>query len=77
MSTYKKRKDVYQKIKLNDEDYEWFQVWDSLYYNFIDTNKKEFSKNYAIARQVKHWKDKSETEKKKLKKIANVYMDKY
>jgi deoxyribodipyrimidine photolyase-related protein len=77
MSNYNKSKNVYPKIKLGKDEYEWFEVWDSLYYNFISQNVKEFSKNYAIARQVKHWKNKSRSEQLKLKRIANQYMKKY
>ena len=39
--------------------------------------KKEFKKNYTTARQVKHWEDKSPSEKRKLKKIAEEYNEEY
>jgi deoxyribodipyrimidine photolyase-related protein len=77
MSDYKKLKNKYLKIKLGDEKLEWFEVWDALYYNFIALNRAEFKKNYAIARQVKHWDNKSKSEKSRLKRIAIEYMKKY
>lgn len=77
MSGYKKHKDKYQKIKLGRKDYEWFQVWDALYYNFISENKDEFSENYATARQVTHWDNKSDDEQEKLKDMAKSYFEKY
>jgi deoxyribodipyrimidine photolyase-related protein len=77
MSTYSTRKEEYPKIKLGNEEYEWFEVWDALYYNFIKNNKTEFSKNYATARSVSHWKKKSKTEQDRLVKIAKEYLEKY
>jgi hypothetical protein len=40
-------------------------------------NKKEFAKNYAIAMQIRHWDNKSEKEKKEIKKIAKDYFKNY
>lgn len=73
MSDYKKNEGV---IKL-DKEYKWSKVWDSLYYNFINDNIKEFKKNYAISMQVRHWEKKKEEEKKEIKKIARTYIRKY
>ena len=77
MSNYKKKKDTYDKIELNNKEYEWYDVWDAIYYNFISQNVKEFAKNYAISRQVAHWKNKSPKEKKEINKIAKSYNKKY
>ena len=80
MSNYRKRKNKYNKIIINkdkNKEYEWFQVWDSLYYYFISKNKKIFSKNYALAAQVKHYDRKSAKDKQDIKKIAKEYMRKY
>ncbi len=77
MSTYKSKKDIYTKIKLGSDEYEWFEVWDALYYNFINNNKKEFSKNYAIASSVGHWNRKSKREQSDLLRIAKNYLEKY
>lgn len=77
MSNYNKRKGEFEPISLNNEYYDWFEVWDALYYNFINENKSEFAKNYAISAQVKHWNQKSKSEKDELKKLANSYMRKY
>lgn len=71
MSSYKKVNGVYDKI----EGYEWFEVWDALYYNFIKNNKVVFSKNYAIANGVANWNKKSDADKNKIVKIAKMYLD--
>jgi len=70
MSSYKKSNFGYKKIKLNGIDYEWHEIWDALYYNFINNNKKEFSKNYAIASAVGHWNNKSQSDKTKILSIC-------
>jgi deoxyribodipyrimidine photolyase-like uncharacterized protein len=37
---------------------EWSEIWDALYYNFINKHQEIFKKNYAIAQQVKNWNNK-------------------
>lgn len=64
-------------ITLGETEYKWDEVWDALYYNFISEHQKEFSKNYAISAQVKHWNRKSVSEKKEIKEVAKKYMSKY
>jgi deoxyribodipyrimidine photolyase-related protein len=73
MSSYKKKMNVYPKIN----NYEWFEVWDALYYNFINNNKTIFAKNYAIASSVSNWNKKSKDEQQKLLKIAKWYLNNY
>jgi deoxyribodipyrimidine photolyase-related protein len=75
LSSYKKRINHYPTIKLNDGTYEWFEVWNCLYYNFINSHQKEFAKNYAIANAVKQWNDKSN--KDKYIKLAKKYIKTY
>lgn len=77
MSTYNKKKSEYDPVTLGGEDYDWNEVWDAIYYNFIGNNSKEFSKNYAIAAQVKHWKKKSKSEQKEIRDLAKSYFRKY
>ena len=77
MSNYKKTSNVYKKIKLSNVEYEWFEIWDALYYNFINSNVKTFSKNYALARSVVHWHKKSSQEKTKLLSIAKTFLKTY
>jgi deoxyribodipyrimidine photolyase-related protein len=77
MSSYKKTKNKYNKIELGGIAYEWYEVWDALYYNFINENKTEFKKNYAISAQVKHWNNKSKSEQNKLKRVAKQYLNTY
>lgn len=77
MSDYTKSKKKYDKIVLNGKEYEWFEVWDALYYSFIADNKTEFSKNYSLASQVKHWSKKSKKEQGELRKTAKLYLKLY
>ena len=72
MSNYKKNKG--SKITLDNEELNWNDVWDSLYYNFISDNEKEFSKNYAVAVQVKHWKNKPKSDQLNIKKVAKLFI---
>jgi deoxyribodipyrimidine photolyase-related protein len=52
---------------------EWCEIWDAIYYAFINKHNKLLSSNYATAMQVKHWQNKSKTEQQKLLKIAKNY----
>ena len=76
MSNYKKS-NVFDKIRLNNEEYDWFEIWDALYYNFINNHTTYLKKIYATANSVSQFNKKSETDKKNLLKIAKEYMDKY
>lgn len=68
MSTYK-----YSKVLSNNNDY-WCNIWDALYYSFINKHYKLLKKNYATSRQVKHWDNKNKNDKIKLLKIAEKYI---
>ena len=61
------------KVKKNDN---WSETWDALYYNFIFKHRTLLKSNYAVARQVKHWDNKSESEQNEIKKNAKEYLDK-
>lgn len=76
MSNYKKS-DKFQKIILKDEEYEWYEIFDALYYNFIDTHKTYLKGIYATANSVSVFNKKSDGEKKRLKKIAELYIKNY
>ncbi|MBA43193.1 MAG: hypothetical protein CMF62_04180 [Magnetococcales bacterium] len=71
MSDYKKNDG--EKLKLGKEEYNWAEIWDSLYYDFISQHKKYLEKNYSTARQVYHWNNKNKKEQSKIKKIAKLY----
>ena len=78
MSTYKKKANVFEKVKFDkNNEYEWYEVWDALYYNFIDNNITYLSKNYSTANIVSIYKKKSKEDKDNLKYIATEYMKKY
>jgi deoxyribodipyrimidine photolyase-related protein len=76
MSNYKKSNN-FDKIKLKNEEYHWYEIWDALYYNFINTHTTYLKKIYATANSVSQFNKKSDTDKKNLLKIAKLYMDKY
>ena len=65
MSQYKK------SIKSEDK---WWEIWDALYYNFINKHKKILKNNYATSRQVKHWENKTKKEQKELISKAKSYI---
>jgi hypothetical protein len=62
-------------VKLGDEEYKWTDVWDALYYRFIDKNQNMLKKIYAAARNVAQWNKKSNDEQKKLLNLANKYLN--
>jgi deoxyribodipyrimidine photolyase-related protein len=72
MSNFKQ--DQYEMIKLSDKEYYWNEIWDSLYYNFINANKDKLKKFYGTAYIVSHWNKKSSEEKKQIIKLANKYL---
>ena len=76
MSNYKKS-DKVEMIKLDNDEYAWYEIWDALYYNFINKHKTYLKKIYATANSVSILNKKSETEKKKLFKIAELYIKNY
>jgi deoxyribodipyrimidine photolyase-related protein len=77
MSTYKKKNNIYNKIKIEDVELEWFEVWDALYYNFINDNKKYLEDNYSTANIVRIWNKKTNKEKENILEISKNYLSKY
>jgi deoxyribodipyrimidine photolyase-related protein len=53
---------------------EWSEIWDCIYYNFINKHYDLLKRNYATARQCAHWKKKTEKEKEIILKKATVYI---
>ena len=49
----------------------WWKIWDAIYYSFINKHNDLLAKNYATARQVAHWRKKSNKEREELLEIAN------
>lgn len=77
MSSFKKKKNIYEKIKLDKNEYEWYEIWDILYYYFIYKNKDYLEKNYSTANAVKNWNNKSTEDKSNIIKTAKLYFKKY
>ena len=67
MSNYKKSKKTTNK---------WWEIWDAIYYSFINKHQNLLKKNYATSRQVKHWENKSNKEQQQLLSIAKKYLKK-
>ncbi len=74
MSNYKKS-DLTEKIILKDEEYEWYDIWDALYYNFINDNKTYLKSIYATANSVFILNRKSTKEKTRLFHIAKLFLN--
>jgi deoxyribodipyrimidine photolyase-related protein len=73
MSNYKKDESV---VKLKDgNEYKWYDIWDALYYNFINKHYNILKKIYATARNTYHWDNKEKEEKTRLLKLAKLYLD--
>ncbi len=53
---------------------EWCDIWNSLYYNFINKHYNILKSNYATAQQVKHWDNKTESEQSDIIKKANLFI---
>jgi deoxyribodipyrimidine photolyase-related protein len=61
-------------IKLGNQEYKWTEIWDALYYRFIDKNKNVLKKIYACARNVAQWNKKSPAEQHVLLETATKYL---
>jgi len=73
MSNYTKDKSV---VKLKDgNEYKWDDIWDALYYNFINKHYDILNKIYANARNTYHWDNKSKEEQSRLLKLAKLYLE--
>jgi deoxyribodipyrimidine photolyase-related protein len=58
-------------------NYEWYEIWNALYYNFINNNSAFLSKNYSTANSVLLWKRKNSNEKNSYINISKLFIDKY
>lgn len=65
---------IKQIIKLKNVEYTWDVVWDFLYYNFINKHYDLLKKNYFTSRNVYHWDNKTNDEKKEILKVAKQYL---
>eukprot|EP01017_Pseudomicrothorax_dubius_P050275 TRINITY_DN9485_c0_g1_i2.p1 TRINITY_DN9485_c0_g1~~TRINITY_DN9485_c0_g1_i2.p1 ORF type:complete len:411 (+),score=76.76 TRINITY_DN9485_c0_g1_i2:168-1400(+) len=73
MSSYRKGK----KVNIRGRDFDWSEVWDSLYYSFVARNEERFSKIYATGPAVANWRKKSPVEQKRLLTLADEYLREY
>ena len=75
MSSYKKNK--YEKINIDNNEYYWNEIWDTLYYSFINDYKNILKNNYAFANAVNNWSKFKPDKKKEILHIANLFIDHY
>jgi deoxyribodipyrimidine photolyase-related protein len=64
-------------ITINKEKYSWGDIWDALYYNFINNNKTYLKKIYSTASSVYALNKKQQSDKTTLFNLANSYLDNY
>lgn len=64
-------------IIINNKEYSWYDIWNGLYYNFINVHKNKLSKIYAVAMQVKYWNNMNDKDQKNHIKNANLYLKNY
>jgi deoxyribodipyrimidine photolyase-related protein len=63
-------------LKMSDyKKDKWCDIWNALYYNFINEHQIILKKSYAYAQQVKYWNIKSNKEKNIIINIANNYIN--
>jgi deoxyribodipyrimidine photolyase-related protein len=62
------------KISNKKIHYYWNEIFDALYYAFINKNANILKSIYSVSRNVAHWNKKSPTEKTKLLNIAKSYV---
>jgi deoxyribodipyrimidine photolyase-related protein len=74
MSNYKRNS---HNIQINKNIYSWNNVWDALYYNFINENKDTLKTNYSLANSVNNWHKKSQKDKKMIIMLAHAYIKNY
>jgi len=77
MSSYKKKPNIYEKITIGNDSYEWYELLDSLFYYFIDNNKNILKKNYSIAGIISLWNKKTKSEKYEITAVAKKYIKSY
>ena len=62
------------KIEINKQEINWMQLWDALYYNFIDKHFSIVRKNYSTANAAILWKKKPKNEQNKHINLAKLYL---
>ncbi len=73
MSNFNKK----EQININNKYIYTKDLWNYLYYSFINKNKKILYKNYATYNMVKHWLNKPIKEKNIINKYSKIYLINY
>ena len=73
MSNY----DVQHHIKINNKIYNWSEIWDALYYNFINKHQNILKNNYFSVMMVKRYKKMSKNDKQRYTYLSSLYLSHY
>jgi len=73
MSSYKKG----PTLPIGKKEHDWADVFDALYYHFIDQHEEKLRHYYATSRNVAHWEHKSKENQQQMIKLAEDYIDQY
>ena len=71
MSDYKAIKN---NVNINDNLYDWNEIFDALYWSHIDKYSEIFKKIYSTASGVKRWETFDMNKKKKITELKNIYL---
>lgn len=76
MSDWKKKPGV-AKVVCGKGSVEWYELFDALYYNFINDNQEELRKNYSTSSAVSMWARKDTRTKNIMLDVAKSYLNGY
>lgn len=62
-------------IRIGKILYQWYELWDILFYNFVYTNRRMLAKNYATATFVAHLNKKSAADIRAIRTVARAYLN--
>jgi deoxyribodipyrimidine photolyase-related protein len=73
MSNFKK--EYHTPISIGNKIYQWYDIWDILFYNFVNRHADILAKNYSTAIHVKNLHTKLSDRIDSITKIANKYIN--
>jgi deoxyribodipyrimidine photolyase-related protein len=62
-------------VTIDNNKLSWMEIWNSLYYNFINDNYQLVRANYGTANMAIIWNKKSASDKKKILDLAKLYFN--
>jgi len=64
-------------LSVGKKEHDWADVFDALYYHFINQHEEKLKHYYATSRNVAHWEHKSKENQRQLIKLAEDYLSQY